>query len=88
MFEEDRSVLVSVFGEVKDLRRDDRAIEANERLNETLQTEESLKAMNEMKDSAPGEDGSRLKCIYSACQEVQMRVIERVKMMFEKRAHK
>ena len=43
--------------------------------------------MNEMKDSAPGEDGVRLRYICDAYVEVRMKVIEIVRMMFEKRAN-
>ena len=43
--------------------------------------------MKEMKDSTPGEDGVRLRYIMDACDEVRMRVIEIVRMMFERRAN-
>ena len=46
-----------------------------------------MEAMKEMRDSAPGEDGVRLRYIQSACDEVRERVIEIVRMMFDKRAN-
>ena len=49
--------------------------------------EEIERAMKEMKDSSPGEDGVRLRYIVEACEEVRMRVIAIVRMMFEKRAN-
>ena len=49
--------------------------------------DEIERAMKEMKDSSPGEDGVRLRYICDACEEVRMKVIEIVRMMFEKRAN-
>ena len=86
-YEEDPSVIASVIEKVNDLRMDGRAIVANDRLNVMPEREEIVKAMNEMKDSAPGEDGVRLRYISEACLEVREKVIEIVKMMFEKRAN-
>ena len=85
-YEEEPSVIASVIEKVNDLRMDGCAIAANERLNVSPDREEIERAMNEMKDSAPGEDGVRLRYICNACEEVRVRVIEIVKMMFEKRA--
>ena len=48
-----------------------RAIEANELLNERPEREEIVMAMNEMRDSAPGEDGVRLLYIREAYDEVK-----------------
>ena len=67
MFEEDRSVLMNVIEKMKDIRRDDLAIETNEQLNDTPQMEEILKAINEMKDSAQDEDGVYMRYICSGC---------------------
>ena len=86
-YEEDPSVIASVIEKVDDLRMDDRAKAANDRLNVIPEREEIMKAMSEMKDSAPGEDGVRLRYICEACEEVRGKVIEIVKMMFEKRAN-
>ena len=86
-YEEDPSVIARVIEKVKDMRMDDRATAANERMNEMPEREEIVKAMKEMKDSAPGEDGVRLGYIQNACEEVRERVIEIVRMMFDKRAN-
>ena len=43
-----------------------------------------MKAMEEIKDPAPEEVGVRLRYAQNACDEVQDRVIEFVKNMFEK----
>ena len=86
-YEEDPSVIASVIEKVDDLRMDDRAKAANDRLNAIPEREEIMKAMSEMKDSAPGEDGVRLRYICEACEEVRGKVIEIVQMMFEKRAN-
>ena len=86
-YEEDPSVIESVIERVKDMRMEGRAIAANERMNEMPEREEIVKAMKEMRDSAPGEDGVRLRYILNACDEVRERVIEIVRMMFDKRAN-
>ena len=86
-YEEAPSVIASVIEKVNDLRRDGRVIAENERLNVMPEREEIVKAMKEMKDSAPGEDGVRMKYIRLACSEVREEVIEIVRMMFEKRAN-
>ena len=85
-FEEDPSVIASVIERVQDMRGSERARCANERLNEMPEREEIECAMKDMKESAPGEDGVRLMYISKACEEVKMRVIEIVRMMFERRA--
>ena len=86
-YEEDPSVIASVIERVNDMRLNGRAIAANERMNEMPDREEIVKAMREMKDSAPGEDGVRLRYIANACDDVRGRVIEIVRMMFERRAN-
>ena len=86
-YEEDPSVIASVIERVNDMRMNDRAIAANERMNEMPDREEIVKAMREMKDSAPGEDGVRLRYIMNACEEMRERVNEIVRRMFERRAN-
>ncbi|KAI8519281.1 hypothetical protein Bbelb_025380 [Branchiostoma belcheri] len=87
MYEEAPSVLEGVIERVKDPRGTAKAFEANEILNRAPEREEIEEAMKEMTDSAPGEDGVRLRYILDACEEVQERVIEIVRFMFEKRAN-
>ncbi|KAI8486755.1 hypothetical protein Bbelb_355030 [Branchiostoma belcheri] len=86
-YEEAPSVLEGVIERVNDLRGTAKAYEANEMLNRVPEREEIEEAMKEMTDSAPGEDGVRLRYILDACEEVQERVIETVRFMFEKRAN-
>ena len=80
-------MIASVIERVNDMRMNDRAIAANERMNEMPDREEIVEAMREMKDSAPGEDGVRLRYIVNAYDEVRERVIKIERMMFERRAN-
>ena len=59
-YEEYPSVSVSVIERVKDMRMDDKAITVNERMNQMSEWEETVEAMKQIKDSAPGKDGMRL----------------------------
>ena len=86
-YEVEPRVIQEVIENARDLREDDRANEANDLLNEMPEREEIEKAMEEMKDSAPGEDGVRLRYIKEACEEVKEKVIETVQMMFERNAN-
>ena len=85
-YEVDRSVIERAVAGVEDLRTDERAMRMNEGLNMTPGVEEIVLAMREMKDTAPGEDGVRLRYISEACEEVRQRVVEIVRWMFETRA--
>ena len=85
-YEEEPRVIEEAVNGAEDLRNDRRAIEANERLNEMPEREEIVEVMNEMRESAPGEDGVRIGYIRKACQEIKDRVIEIVQEMFEVRA--
>ena len=85
-YEVDRCVIERAVGQVDDLRMDERARRMNERLNETPEVEEIKLAMRDMRDTAPGEDGVRLRYICEAYDEVRMRVVAIVKWMFETRA--
>ena len=73
---------------VRDMREDQRAVEANEMLNETPGEEEIKKAMKETKDSAPGRDGVRVSYIREATQEMKEEMVRMVAFMFENRANK
>ena len=87
-YEESPRVIEEAVGRARDLRMDERAIEANEFMNEVPEAEEIMEAMNEMRESAPGEDGVRLCYLKEADVEVKRRVIELVKGMFVERANK
>ena len=63
----------------------EKAREANVMMNEEVSREEVIDDMNEMKDSAPGEDVVRKRYIREACEDVKEEVIEKVQFMFEKR---
>ena len=75
-------MIARVIERVDDLRWDERARRPNDELNLVPE-----RAMKDMKDSSPGKDGVRLQYIVDACEEVRMRVIEIVRMMFERRAN-
>ena len=80
-------MIMSVIERVEDMRGNERARCANERLNEMPERDEIERAMKEMRESSPGEDGVRLMYISKACEEVRVRVIEIVRMMFARRAN-
>jgi hypothetical protein len=85
-YEEDPGLIEEAVRRAKDLRENEKAKEANELMNERPEREEIVKAMNDMHESAPGEDGVRIGFIREACAEVRERVIEVVQSMFECRA--
>ena len=66
----------------KDLRRTTVARELNDLLNEMPEEEEIYKEMKRVKDSAPGEDGVRMRYITQADPEIQREVIKMVQFMF------
>ena len=70
-----------------DLRENREAIEESERLNRPISEEEIRKAIKEIRESSPGEEGVRICYIKYACEEMQTLMIELVQLMFEKRAH-
>jgi predicted transcriptional regulator len=59
-YEEEPRVIERAVNGATDLRECERAKEANDRLNEVPEREEIVAAMNDMKESAPGEDGVRI----------------------------
>ena len=71
------------FERTKDLRRTTNARELNDLLNEMLEEEEILEEMKRVKDSAPGEDGVRMRYITQADPEIQSGVIKMVQFMFK-----
>lgn len=85
-YEEPPSVIEAAIREVNDLRMDEKAMEANEMMNETPAREEIEEAMKEMRESAPGEDGIRIGFVREACEEVREAVCSMVQRMFEVRA--
>ncbi|MEL7302028.1 MAG: endonuclease/exonuclease/phosphatase family protein, partial [Pseudomonadota bacterium] len=86
-YEERPEVIEGAVRNARDLREDERAIEANEKMNEIPSVREIVDAMKDMKESAPGEDGVRISFIRYACEELQERVIEMVQKMFVSRAN-
>ena len=54
-------------------------------MNEVPERDEIMKAMKEMQESAPGEDGVRIGYIGNACEE-KFGVVEMVQRMYECRA--
>ena len=61
----------------------DRETAAIERMSEVSKREETAETMMEVKDSTSEEDEVRLGYILNACDQVQERVVEIVKMMFD-----
>ena len=66
----------------KDLRRTTIARELNDLLNEMPEEEEILEEMKRVKDSAPGEDGVRMRYITQADPEIHRELIKMVQFMF------
>ena len=69
-----------------DLIQTEKAREANVMMNQEVSRDEVIDALNEMKDSASGEDAVRLRYIREACEDLKEEVIEKVQFMFENRA--
>ena len=65
-----------------------KAREDNECMISELGREEIEKAMKEMKESAPGEDGIRMCYLKEVWEDVIDALIGMVQFMFEERAHK
>ena len=86
-FENDPAVIDDILREVEDIRDTEKAREWRETLEETPQREEIVKQMRLMKDSAPGQDGTRLSYILKAGPTLLDEVIEMVQFMFENPAH-
>ena len=74
--------------EAEDLRGDQRATEANDLLNEPPSEEEVIKEIKAMKNSAPGKDGVRLKCIRASGVAMEGEITRLVQFMFSNGAHK
>lgn len=87
-YEVDPARLSAAVRRVKDISETERAREANDLMNETPQEEEILNEMKKVKDSAPGEDGVRMRYISCACPEVRAEVVRTVQFMFENRAER
>ena len=86
-YEGDSSVIAREIERLNDLSGDEGARNVNEMLIEILDRKEIDKAMKQMNNSSPGEDGVRLWYVCGACEEVRVKVIEIVRIMFEKRTN-
>ena len=86
-YEESPQEIAATVRNARDLRGDAKAREANERMNEVPTRREIVNAMDEMKESAPGEDGVRIGYIRYACEEMKEEVIRMVQKMFVTRAN-
>ena len=67
---------------VTDIRDTEKAREWRDRLEGVPSSEEILKQMKLMKDSAPGDDGVRLSYLLKGGQEVFNKIVEMVQFMF------
>ena len=81
-------MIAIVIEKVEDMGGNQRARYANERLNVVPERDEIERAIKNMRESSLGEDRVRLMYISKACEDVRMRVIEIVRMMFARRANK
>ena len=81
-YEVDPSVIERVIEGVKDLRGTVEGVLENERMNMIPEVEEIEKAINEIKESAPGKDGVRIGYIRNASRDVRDRVVGLVQRMF------
>ena len=75
-YEEEHGVIERAVRRAKDLREWWRAIEANELMNEVPEREEIMKAMKEMRESAPGADGVKIWYIRNACDEMVQKMFQ------------
>ena len=81
-FEREPREIEEVVKSMADLRGNQEAQAANDRMNVIPSEEEIMKAIEETKDSAPGEDGIRISYIKQADQEILRRIIDMVRFMF------
>ena len=81
-FERESREVEEVVKSMADLRGNQEAQAANDRMNVIPSEEEIMKAIEETKDSAPGEDGIRISYIKQADQEILRRIIDMVRFMF------
>ena len=86
-YEVEPGMIERVVARAKDLREEEKAVEANEFMNEMPEREEIMETIESMKGSAPGEDGVRIEYLKYACEEVKGRVVSMVQDMFDRRAH-
>lgn len=87
-FETEPGDLMRAVSEMGDHRHEEAHKEANEKMNKEPTVTEVREAMKEVKDSAPGKDGVRMRYIRGACSEVEESVVELVIWMFNERADK
>ena len=86
-YEVDSGMIERVVARARDLREDEKAVEANEFMNELPEREEIMEAIEEMKSSAPGEDGVRINFLKYAFEKEEERVVKMVQGLYEKKAH-
>ena len=87
-YEVDPVVIERAIERAEDMRGNEEVMELSEMLNETPEIDEIMNAMNEMKESAPGEDGVRMCYLRKACPEVLDGFVRMVRKMFDERADK
>ena len=78
----------NILEEVEDIRNTEKAIQWKDRLEETPSREEILEQMNKMKDSAPGEDGVRLRYLMKGGPAILDEIVVMVQFMFNNSADK
>ena len=87
-FENNPEEIDAVLEEVTDISNSQKATEWREQLEEVPSSEEICKQMKKMRDSSPGEDGTRLIYLLEAGPEVINMVVEMVQFMFLNGAEK
>ena len=86
-YEEEPRVIEEAVNKARDLRKDRKATEANEVLNRIPSDIEIEKAIKEVNESAPGEDGIRICYIKNACEEMKEEIRKLIRRMFHVRAN-
>ena len=80
-FENDPAFIEEVVDRAHDLRDLEKTREWRVKLNEPTDEEEVRKQMLKMRDSAPGEDGVRLKYLLKGGPKLMAKVVEVVRFM-------
>ena len=81
-FEREPREIEDVVKSMTDLRENQDAKAANNKMNVIHSEGEIMKAIEETKDSAPGENGIRISYIKQTDQEILRRIIDMVRFMF------
>ena len=87
-FENTPEEIDNILEEVEDIRHTEKARQWKDQLEETPSREEIIEQMNKMKDSAPGEDGVRLRYLLRGGPAILDEIVTMVQFMFNNSADK